>query len=114
MGPLVHLTLFVVLPRAGAGGGSTLEGLLGSVARGPKAENPCLGVIAHIFTDMARFVVIATDIKIIHLIFPSAFQGTAPRQVGNTLSEVLKTTVGEFSHPLPPIADFQKPPSFKL
>ena len=54
-----------------------MEGLLGSVAQGPKAENPCPGIMVHIIEEVVGLVVIATDIKIIHLISLLAFQGTA-------------------------------------
>lgn len=47
MGILVQLILFLILPMG------DLEGLLGSVVWGLKAENPCFGIIVHILTEMA-------------------------------------------------------------
>lgn len=46
-------------PVAEAGCG----GLLGSMARGLKVENPCFGIIILVLTEVARLVVIATDIN---------------------------------------------------
>lgn len=86
-----------------------LEGLLGSVAQGLQAENPCFGIIVHILAEVAGLVVIATDIKIIHLIFPSGFSGYSTVKCGKPLSNLLTTNVGEFSHLLFLKADFQKP-----
>lgn len=85
-----------------------LGGLLGSAARGLQAENPCFGIIVHILAEVAGLVVIATDIKIIHLIFPSGFSGYSSVKWGEPLSNLLTTDVSEFSHLLFLKADLQK------
>lgn len=99
---LVHLTLFFMLPRG------NLEGLLGSVARGLQAENPCFGIIVCILTEVPGLAVIATYVKIIHLIFPSSVSGYSIVECGKPSLHVLTTKIGEFSHLLFLRADFQK------
>lgn len=70
-----------VIPVAEGG----LEGLLGSVTQRLKVENPCFGIIIRVLTEVAGLVVIATDMEIIHLTFPSGFSGYSTVKCGKPL-----------------------------
>ena len=70
--------------------------------------------MVHIIEEVVGLVVIATDIKIIHLISLLAFQGTALWSVGNPLSKVLQERGREFLVPIIPKSWFSKIPIFQV